>query len=217
MMTKDSNRILIKITNVKKVFGENILFDNVNLSVEKGEFVIFSGDSGCGKTTLLNMIGALEDFDEGSIMVGDIDVSRKKGQYKYFSETVGFLFQNFALIEDKTVRQNLEIINKKNRTEITFEEALGKVGLLDKMDSKVYTLSGGEQQRIALARLMIKKCDLILADEPTGSLDKRNAAIVMDILKRLNEKGKTVILVSHDEEIKRQGSRLIEIAKMKNS
>ena len=109
---------------------------------------------------------------------------------------VGFLFQNFALLEGRTVAQNLQIIQKKSRTETSIEEALAAVGLTKKMNTKVYKLSGGEQQRVALARLMLKKCDVILADEPTGSLDEENADMVMNILHLLNQTGKTVVLDS---------------------
>ena len=191
---------MIELINVSKCFEEKVLFHNLNLTIENGEFVVFSGPSGCGKTTLLNMIGALEPFDEGKILVDGIDISKKKNKLIYFKSKVGFIFQNFVLMEEKTVRQNLEIIHPKNRTKISMEKALELVKLSDKIDSKVYTLSGGEQQRVALARLLIKKCTLILADEPTGSLDRHNAKLVMDILKILNKYGKTVILVTHDEE-----------------
>ncbi len=202
---------MIELTNVKKSFDSKPLFQNLNLKIEKGEFVVFSGPSGCGKTTLLNMIGALEPFQGGSIRVAGMDVTKRKNQLQYYSDVVGFVFQNFVLIEDKTVRQNLELVRPKSRTNISIEKALELVKLGDKLDSRVYTLSGGEQQRVALARLLIKKCDLILADEPTGSLDRQNAKMVMDILKILHKYGKTIILVTHDEEIKRAGDRIIEL------
>lgn len=202
---------MITIKNLCKAYGDHILFQNLNMEIQSGEFVVFSGPSGCGKTTLLNMIGALEPFDEGEILVDGIDISRKKNRLDYFSRKVGFIFQNFVLMEEKTVRQNLEIIQQKNRTKISIEKALELVKMGDKADSKVYTLSGGEQQRVALARLLVKKCSLILADEPTGSLDRGNAKLVMDILNILNHYGKTIILVTHDEEIKKQGGRIIEL------
>ncbi|AOY77591.1 ATP-binding cassette domain-containing protein [Clostridium formicaceticum] len=202
---------MIEIKNLHKAFDQKVLFDNFNMNIESGDFVIFSGVSGCGKTTLLNMIGALEKVDSGTIKIDGIDISKRKNQLKYFSEKVGFLFQNFALMEDRTVNYNLNIIKKKNRSEIEIREALHRVGLEDKLNSKIYTLSGGEQQRIALARLMVKKCDLILADEPTGSLDKDNANKVMAIMKELNDEGKTVIVVSHDENIKKNGKRVINL------
>lgn len=203
---------MVKFEKVSKAFGERILFRGVSFEIGDGEFVVFSGVSGCGKTTMLNMIGGLEELSGGKIYVDGVDISKRKNQLTYFKSKVGFLFQNFALVENKTVKENLELVKKSNRSNITIEQALEKVGLSDKLDSKVYTLSGGEQQRVALARLMVKKCDLILADEPTGSLDKENAKAVMKILKDMNkEQGKTIIMVTHDEELKNQGSRIIEL------
>ncbi len=203
---------MVKFEKVSKAFGERILFQGVSFEIKDGEFVVFSGVSGCGKTTMLNMIGGLEELSGGRILVDGVDISKRKNQLTYYKSKVGFLFQNFALVENKTVKENLELVKKSNRSDITIEQALEKVGLSDKLDSKVYTLSGGEQQRVALARLMVKKCDLILADEPTGSLDKENAKAVMKILKDMNEEqGKTIIMVTHDEELKNQGSRIIEM------
>ncbi|WCM62681.1 ATP-binding cassette domain-containing protein [Paenibacillus polymyxa] len=115
------------------------------------------------------------------------------------------------MVDNKTVQENLQLIRKDCKTDLTISEALKSVGLEDKLNKKVYTLSGGEQQRIALARLMLKKCDIILADEPTGSLDKKNAEVVLHILKTFNQAGKTIILVTHDEEIKKQGNRVINL------
>lgn len=192
---------MIQIKGLQKSFEEKKIFDDYNLEIKKGSFVIINGESGCGKTTLLNMIGGIECPDKGSIIVDGKDITLHKNKKSYYKNTVGFLFQNFALLENKTVRKNLELIQKSGRSNVTIEEALEKVGLLDVVDKKVYKLSGGEQQRIALARLMVKKCDLILADEPTGSLDAKNGKIVMDILHELNNNGKTVIIVTHDRKI----------------
>ena len=202
---------MIKIKNVSKAFEDKVLFTNLNLDIKDGEFVIFSGPSGCGKTTLLNMIGAIEKINSGEIFVDGIDVSKKKNQLQYFRYKVGFLFQNFALVDNKTVAENLKLVRKDSKNDMTIEEALEIVGLKDKLNKKVYTLSGGEQQRVALARLMLKKCDVILADEPTGSLDKNNAEAVLNILKQLNEQGKTIILVTHDEGIIKQGNRVVNL------
>lgn len=202
---------MIEVKNIKKSFDNKNLFDHYNLEIQDGEFVIFMGESGSGKTTLLNMIGALEKVNSGQIIVNGLDISKKKNQLKYYGEIVGFLFQNFVLLEDKTVYQNLKMIHEKNRSTITIEEALEKVGLEDRSNAKVYTLSGGEQQRVALARLMVKKCSIILADEPTGSLDKKNTERVMSILKQMNKEGSTIILVTHNIELKEEGDRVIEI------
>ena len=202
---------MITIQNLCKRFGDKVLFENYNLSIPDGEFVVFSGESGCGKTTLLNMIGCLEKPDSGSIVIDGIDIWKTKRRRDLFSYKLGFLFQNFALLEDKTVLQNLNIINKKYRSAMSPEEALELVGLSDAINTKVYKLSGGEQQRVALARLMLKQSDVILADEPTGSLDERNADIVMELLHKINESGKTVILVTHNDRIINNESRVIEL------
>lgn len=202
---------MIEIQKLSKSFGSKTLFQDFNLSIKQGEYVVFSGASGCGKTTLLNMIGSLEDYDSGHILVDGLDIGNRKNQQKYLREKVGFLFQNFALMEDKTVMENLEIVKKSNRFAVSIEEVLEKVGMEGSQSSKVYTLSGGEQQRIALARLMIKKCDLILCDEPTGSLDRDNGKKIMDLIGGMNQSGKTVILVTHDETYKSIGGRIVEL------
>ena len=202
---------MIQIRNLTKKFNEKTLFSNFNLDIESGDFVIVSGPSGCGKTTLLNMIGAIEKFDGGTIIVDGIDIKNKKNHLHYFRTKIGFLFQNFALVDHKTVKDNLKLIRKDCKSNLSMEEALALVGIKNKINQKVFTLSGGEQQRVALARLMLKKCDIILADEPTGSLDKKNAEAVLDILKQLNRQGKTIILVTHDETLKKQGNRVVNL------
>ncbi|EOL43190.1 ABC transporter ATP-binding protein [Enterococcus phoeniculicola] len=202
---------MIKLDQITKSFEGKVLFLRLCLEIEQGEFVIFSGDSGSGKTTLLNILGGLETVDAGKVYINTMDISKKKNRSKLFSTEIGFLFQNFVLIENKTVRQNLTLIKKRNRSNITVEKALEQVGLLSKIDTKVYKLSGGEQQRVALARLLVKKCTIILADEPTGSLDKRNGDRVLEILFEMQRLGKTIILVTHDESIKQKVQRIVEL------
>lgn len=196
---------------ISKCFDDLVVFDNLSFKIEDGEFVCFSGESGKGKTTLLNIIGLLEPIDSGQLIINGREYKGNKEKRYYYRNEVGFLFQNFALIENKTVEQNLRIIRSKSISNIDVENVLQRVGLAEKLHNKVYTLSGGEQQRVALARLMLKPCNLILADEPTGSLDKKNAGIVMSLLKTLNDEGKTVLIVSHDEEIKNMVDRRIEL------
>lgn len=202
---------MITIKNLSKSFGEKKLFDNYSLQINDGEFVIFTGVSGCGKTTLLNMIGSLEKADSGEIEVDGMDITQKKNQREYLKRKVGFLFQNFALVDNKTVEENLKLVKNDCRSGVSIEEALEMVGLSDKAKQKVYSLSGGEQQRAALARLIVKKCDCVLADEPTGSLDRKNADTVFSILEKINESGKTVIMVTHDESFREKGKRVIEL------
>lgn len=202
---------MIRIIGLNKSFEDKQLFKYYNLDIPDGSFVIINGDSGCGKTTLINMIGGIEKPDSGKIIVDNIDITLQKNKKKYYKYTVGFLFQNFALLENKTVRQNLELIQKNGRSGVSISDALKRVGLQETAEKKIYKLSGGEQQRIALARLMMKKCSLILADEPTGSLDKKNSDIVMNILHELNTEGKTVIIVTHDTSIVKEENFVVRI------
>ena len=203
---------MIKISNLNKAFNSRQLYKGLDMTIEDGDFVIFKGPSGWGKTTLLNMIGGIEDVDSGLVVINGYDTSKKRDRQKILSEEVGFLFQNFALVEEKTVKQNLSFVKKKYRQNIEMKDALSFVGLSeDVLNKKVYTLSGGEQQRVAIARLIMKKCNIILADEPTGSLDRKNADMVFDLLNGLNEKGKTIVLVTHDSQLFGRGKIEYEI------
>lgn len=202
---------MIEIKQLCKSYDEKTIFNDFNLLINDGEFVAIKGPSGCGKTTLLNLIGGLEKPDAGTILVNGKNINHPKEKRNYYLNLVSFLFQNFALMENKTVIDNIELVNKKQRTETTPLEALKIVGLEDKEKVKVYKLSGGEQQRVALARLLIKKSSIILADEPTGSLDNKNAIMVMDLLKELNNYGKTIIVVTHSDMVAKYAERIIQL------
>lgn len=202
---------MIKIKKLCKSFAEHQIFNDFSLEINDNEFVVFTGESGCGKTTLLNMIGGIEKVDSGDIYVNGLCITNSKNLRKYYLNHVGFLFQNFALVENKTVEENLNMIRKNARSDMKVSKALELVGMSGKEKQKVYSLSGGEQQRIALARLMIKKCSLVLADEPTGALDRKNAIQVMDILKSLNVQGKTVIMVTHDSSLIKYGTKNVDL------
>ncbi len=202
---------MIEIRNVSKRFGEISVMENLNAVIRDGEFVVISGGSGSGKTTLLHMLGGIESLSSGEILINGKNIENKKNRMEFLKYEVAFLFQNFALVDSKTVEKNLELIPKESCSGISCEEALRYVGLEDKQKVHVYKLSGGEQQRVALARILMKKCNIILADEPTGSLDKKNADAVMELLLRMNREGKTVVMVTHMEEYKTFGSMRIDL------
>ena len=208
---------ILSIHDVSKSYGSINVLKNFNLEVEEKEFVCIIGESGCGKSTLLNLIGVLEKPDTGSIVYFEKEEASpytRKAE-KLLRYEVGYLFQNFALVEDETVYRNLEMAlayTKGNKQEM-IQSALKEVGLEGIENKKIFQCSGGEQQRIAIARLLLKPCRIILADEPTGSLDPHNKKIVMELLKKLNEMGKTIIMVTHDNEVASIADRVIELRK----
>ena len=203
---------MIRIQNLKKAFDDKIIFDHFDLEIPDGQFAILSGRSGAGKTTLLNMIGGLEPLTDGEIRVDTYTFTKdSRPPRSYFQTKVGFIFQNYGLVDNKTVRQNLEMVRKKFRTGVSIEQALRNVGLESAQDQPVYKLSGGEQQRVALARLMLKQCDIILADEPTGSLDWENAMHVVELIKQLNQSGKTIVMVTHDQRLLSSAERIVQL------
>ncbi|SHH31898.1 ABC transporter ATP-binding protein [Tepidibacter thalassicus] len=196
---------ICELINVNKSYAKNVVLNNINMTVSKGEMVAITGKSGSGKTTILNIIGLLEKPDSGIVKIFDEEIPRigSVKANKLLRTRISYLFQNYALIDNSTVNYNLEIpLIYSNKTKKVKQQmkivALEKVGLNISLNQKIYELSGGEQQKIALARILLKPCDLILADEPTGSLDSHNRNEIMRILKELNNTGKTIIIVTHD-------------------
>lgn len=206
---------LIRLKNITKTFNGDPILVNFNLEIDEGEFLGIAGRSGAGKSTLLNIIGLLEEC-EGTVSIKGkkIDNINSKEARLILKNDVGYLFQNYALIDDLTVYENLTIIfdktPKKERRTLALRE-LSKLGLGDVLEKKIYQLSGGEQQRVAMARLILRDSEIILADEPTGSLDKKNGAIIMSLLKELHMQGKTIIMVSHDENALLNCTRVINL------
>lgn len=202
---------MIKIEKLNKKFGEKRVIKDFSYEIPDGIMIAITGKSGCGKSTLLNILGLLDVDYDGKILYDGIMVSaeREKKRNEYIRNNINYLFQNYALIDTDTVYENLilaleyEKITKKEKLK-RINETLELVGLKDFNNKKIFTLSGGEQQRVALARIMLKRGDIILADEPTGNLDKENSNKVMEILTRLKKDGKTIIIVTHDESIANQ-------------
>lgn len=208
---------IVKLENISKSFQGIDVLCELSLEVNQGEFVAVVGASGCGKSTLLNIVGLLDKQDKGNVVLfneTNIKPFSRKAE-RMLKDKIGYLFQNYALIENQTVAYNLDVVFdhkvKKEERQKKIQVALQKVGLEGIESKKVFKCSGGEQQRIALARLLIKPCELILADEPTGNLDVENREKILKILKDLNEAGKTIILVTHDQEVAKQCQRVLEI------
>ncbi|MDA1764351.1 putative bacteriocin export ABC transporter [Bacillus cereus] len=205
----------IKLDHITKKFGEKYIFQNFSLDIYKNEFIGIMGKSGAGKSTLLNIIGLLDEPDEGTVMIEGYDNPYKHKKF-FFRNKLGYIFQNFALMDNETVGKNLEVALKfqkvtKEEKKDLMKNVLEQVGLSCSLKTKVYTLSGGEQQRLAIARVLLKKCNIILADEPTGSLDKENRDQVINLLKKLHNEGKTIIIVTHDINLQNSFSRIINL------
>lgn len=210
---------MIELENVSKSFGKKRVLSNINLNINKGEMLAIVGPSGCGKSTLLNILGFIEDFQEGTYRFQgkeNVKVNGKTSE-KIIREKVSYLFQNFALIDSETVEENLLLAlyyvkKSKQEKQQLIAAALKEVGLSDYEKFKVFELSVGEQQRIAIARVLLKPSELILADEPTGSLDDTNKIMVLELLKKINMQGKTVIIVTHDQKVAQECSRIIDLS-----
>jgi putative ABC transport system ATP-binding protein len=212
-------KTICELIHVSKRYSDHVVLDNTSLTVYEGEMVAITGKSGSGKTTILNIMGLLEKPDSGVVkLFGEKSPPiGSGGANKLLRTRLSYLFQNFALIDDATVDYNLEIpllySNKTRKEKQKLKMAvLEKLGLNIPLKQKIYGLSGGEQQRVAIARILLKPCDLILADEPTGSLDADNRNEIVRILKELNNSGKTIIVVTHDEYVAAACDRTIKLA-----
>ena len=207
---------VVVVDKIHKQYHDHVIFDDFSMEIEQGSFVAIQGASGSGKSTLLNMIGLLASPDKGNIVIFDKKNVKpfSRQANKLLKAKIGYLFQNFALIDNKSVYYNLYLSidhfsfpDKKER----ILKALEDVGLKGFENKKICECSGGEQQRVALARLLIKPCQLILADEPTGNLDSASSKEILQILKSMHEQGKTVILITHDNGIAAQARRVVRI------
>ena len=212
---------MIKLTGINKIYRTNeietLALENVNLDVEKGEFVSIMGPSGCGKSTLLNIMGLLDAPSRGKIEINGTSVENMKHKElaAFRNKTLGFVFQSFHLINSLNVIDNVELpllyrkMPAKERTRLA-KEVLERVGLSHRMRHMPTQLSGGQCQRVAIARAIVGNPEIILADEPTGNLDSKMGAEVMELLHKLNkEDGRTIVMVTHNEEQAKQTSRTI--------
>lgn len=206
----------VELKQVCKAYGHDLVLENVDLKIEDNEFVLIDGESGSGKSTLLNLMGLLDAPDQGEILLHGQKLPKpytRKAQ-EILKNEIGWLFQNYALIQDRTVEFNLKSVlspASPDQHRKLMEKALEIVGLQGALHKKVCTLSGGEQQRTAIARLLLKPCSVVLADEPTGSLDEMNRDRMIRLLKIMQKKGKTVIVVSHDPVFQQAVDRTVHL------
>ena len=209
---------MIELQHIWKQFGSRIIFSDLNLNFQSGMVYALIGDSGCGKTTLLNMLAKLETFDKGEIIYKGKSLTSLKNEEFYRNE-LGYLFQNFGLLESQTIRENLELgligkkQNKKQEKERLLLQALQAVRLdYLSLNQNIYELSGGEAQRIALAKIILKDPPLILADEPTASLDPKNSKEIMEILLELRNPNRTIIIATHNPSIWKMADQVIHLS-----
>lgn len=193
---------ILKLQNCQKKFDVEVL-KGLNLAIERGEFISIMGSSGSGKTTLLNILMTIEELDGGDYYYNNLPIKKYKSHELRLHE-FGFIFQNYHLLENHTLRENILLpyvyLNKKCVDEEYFEELITKLDLKKLLGKKVLTLSGGEKQRVAIARSLILNPQIIFADEPTGNLDEKNALIILEMLQKLNDEGKTIVLITHSFE-----------------
>lgn len=213
------NKNIIEIKNLIKLYddGNTVALDNLNLEIKKGEFVSIIGPSGSGKSTLLNMLGALDQADEGSISVAGFDLMEKKDFSHFRSKEIGFIFQLHNLIPNLTVSENVQI--PMIHTDISDEEMIKRansilesLNLSSKINQFPTKLSGGERQRVAIARALVNHPSIILADEPTGALDSKTGDVILDVLKKIHKaENVTLILVTHENYVADMADRTIEV------
>ena len=209
---------MIELQHIWKQFGSRIIFSDLNLNFQSGMVYALIGDSGCGKTTLLNMLAKLETFDKGEIVYKGKSLTSLKNEEFYRNE-LGYLFQNFGLLDSQTIRENLDLgligkkQNKKQEKERLLLQALQAVRLdYLSLNQKIYELSGGEAQRVALAKIILKDPPLILADEPTASLDPKNSKEIMEILLELRNANRKIIIATHNPSIWKMADQVIHLS-----
>ena len=212
---------MIKLSKVYKSFDKRVVLSDIALSVSKNEYVCITGESGAGKTTLLNLIGLLDKPDSGEVSINDKTHFTHREILKLRRNFFGYIFQDYLLMNDKTVQENINIsknilkYENGKQDEKDINEILERVRLNSAyLNKKVYELSGGEQQKVAIARMLLKPYELVLADEPTGNLDYKNKNEIIEIFKEIKRNGKTIICVTHDKDVADSADRVINLSRL---
>ncbi len=216
---------MIQIKNLVKVYNkgktnEFCALKGIDLSIEEGEMVAIIGKSGAGKSTLLHILAAIDSYDKGSYLVDGVSVGdlKEKDRARFRNQKIGIVMQDYALIDEYTIEENVQIpliFGKVKGNDVRREKimtALENVGLAELAKKPVRQLSGGQKQRVAIARALVNNPTFLLADEPTGALDSKTSGEIMDVFEKLNQGGKTVIIVTHDMEVATRCGRVIEIS-----
>ena len=206
------SKSIVEASDICKKYGSKTVLSHISFSIQRSEYVCIVGKSGAGKTTLLNIIGLIEKSDSGNLLIDGRAVFSRREILQLRRTFFGYIFQDYLLMTDKSVRDNLAIslYGKERLRSEEMKTVLRKVGLDGSyLDKKICCLSGGEQQRISLARMMLKPYELVLADEPTGNLDCANRNKIIEIFKNLKMTGKTIVCVTHDREVAASADRII--------
>ncbi|MDR1473650.1 MAG: ABC transporter ATP-binding protein [Lactobacillales bacterium] len=199
---------MIELKNLRKQYGQRVVYNQVNLRLDSGLSYAFVGPSGSGKTTLLNAIARLEKPTSGKILFAGRDIWEQMKEAEYFKTYLGYVFQNYALLDEQNVQQNLKLVGNSRQ----ISDVLMHVGLDDSyLQAKIYELSGGQAQRVAIARLLLKKPKIILADEPTGALDADTAEMIISLLLELVTSKTIVIFATHDPNVYNRVDKVIDI------
>ena len=216
---------MIEIKNLVKIYNkgktnEFCALKGIDLSIDEGEMVAIIGKSGAGKSTLLHILAAIDSYDKGSYLVDGVSVGdlKEKDRARFRNQKIGIVMQDYALIDEYTIEENVQIpliFGKVKGNDVRREKimtALKNVGLDELAKKPVRQLSGGQKQRVAIARALVNNPTFLLADEPTGALDSKTSGEIMDVFEKLNQGGKTVIIVTHDMEVAARCGRVIEIS-----
>lgn len=206
--------VKLSANGLYKTIGEKIICSNFSITINPNDFIVITGKSGSGKTSLLNILGLLDTPDKGSIAYNNTVLKKKKDIQFARRNIIGYIFQNNLLIDEKTVKENFSFILSKNNSIESYVKALKRVGLSEMfLDQKVFSLSAGQQQKVALARTLLKNNEIIFADEPTGNLDDENALLIIKVLKEWSlEKDNSVVLVTHNKDFIEFATKHIQLA-----
>ncbi len=206
-------KYVIETQNIFKRFDQVTALDNINIQIQQGEFVAIMGASGSGKTTLMNILTSLDTASEGKVLLDGVDMAQldEVGRQRFRAEKIGLVFQQFHLIPYLTALENVMLAQHYHSVidEQAAREVLAQVGLSHRVDHRPSQLSGGEQQRVCIARALVNQPPVIFADEPTGNLDEQNEKLVLDLLLQLNQQGRTIVMVTHNPDLGNLADRII--------